>query len=90
MNTQDIITDLCSFVSTEFADRREVSPDERLMPGIVDSLGVFVLAEHIQHTYGVALDDVDMTAEALENIRALVALIEEKRRLETLHATPTT
>lgn len=81
MTTEKEIADnLLVFITKEFGNGRQVEMVETLMPDLVDSLGVFVLAEYIENEFQVVLDDTDMTAENLASTQALSDLVNLKLR----------
>src|SRR5262245_61500827 len=77
--TEAALGTLLSFLSTEFAEGRPVDPEQRLVPDVVDSLGVFVLADFVQRMFGIELADEDLSAETLANATTLWTVIEAKR-----------
>jgi acyl carrier protein len=74
---------LLSLLSTEFAEGAAVAPEQRLVPDLVDSLGVFVLADLVQQRFGVELEDADLSAGTLATPETLWAAIAAKRQRGT-------
>jgi acyl carrier protein len=56
------------------------SGDDPLADKAVDSLGHEQLAEFVEESYGIRLDDEDMVKENFESLSALATLVEAKRR----------
>lgn len=53
--------------------------DDPLVEGAVDSLGVEQLAEFVDETFGVVLEDEEIVYENFESLPTLAALIDSKR-----------
>ena len=71
------LKELLSFLSKEFASGAVVEPDQKLVPDLVDSLGVFVLVDFVHQRWGVTIDDRDLSIENLGSPRALLRLVEK-------------
>jgi acyl carrier protein len=47
--------------------------------GVIDSLGLIELVEHVRARYGIEIEDVEITEENFGSVAALVAFVEGKR-----------
>jgi acyl carrier protein len=56
--------------------------EDPLADGVVDSLGIEQLIEHLNATFGVALGEDDIVVENFESLPALAALVESKCQVE--------
>jgi acyl carrier protein len=66
------------FISTELLKdpTRKIAFDEALISsGLVDSFSLVDLALFVEETFGVRIDDTELTAEVFDTIEELVALI---------------
>jgi len=66
------------FISTELLKdpTRKIAFDELLISsGLVDSFSLVDLALFVEETFGVRIDDTELTAEVFDTIDELVALI---------------
>jgi methoxymalonate biosynthesis acyl carrier protein len=61
-----------------FDDNAELSDDQEIFPGIVDSLGVLDLAEFVEKTYGVKIEDDELLVDNFHSLAAIAALVERK------------
>lgn len=60
-------------------DARAIAPDDDLFDtGVVRSMNVLALINHLEDTYGVAVAPRDVFAGRLRSVRALVALVDER------------
>lgn len=76
------IEDLARFVSSRFVSESDVSidPEEDLLKrGLLDSIAVMHIVEHVEEAYGVELDGADITVENFESLASIWRLIERKR-----------
>lgn len=76
-----IEVELAGFIGAELLDQ-PVGADP-LEAGVVDSLGIEQLVEHIEQSFGVAIADEEMVRANFESIEALAALVISKTRGET-------
>jgi acyl carrier protein len=75
---------LLAFLSKEFASGATVDPGQKLVPDLVDSLGVFVLVDFVEQEWGLVVNDKELTAENLATPKAFSALIESKLHIGKL------
>jgi methoxymalonate biosynthesis acyl carrier protein len=61
-----------------FDENAELSDDQEIFPGIVDSLGVLDLAEFVEKTYGVKIEDDELLVDNFHSLAAIAALVERK------------
>lgn len=60
--------------------RRVVTPETRLASeGLVDSMGLVLLAAFVEERFGVRIDDADLRAGELETIAGILALVDRRR-----------
>jgi acyl carrier protein len=57
---------------------RVVAPDERLLDGIIDSMGVLELLSYIEEAHGVRVDDHEVTDVNLGSIAAIARFVASK------------
>jgi acyl carrier protein len=62
-----------------FDEAAQLSDDQEIFPGIVDSLGVLDLAEFVEKTYGVDIGDDELLVDNFRSLAAIAALVERKR-----------
>lgn len=62
-----------------FDDEAPLSDDQEIFPGIVDSLGVLDLAEFVEKTYGVEIEDDELLVANFHSLAAIAALVERKQ-----------
>ena len=53
--------------------------DDLLSLGVIDSLGFVELVEHVEATYGLAVQDVEITEENFGSIAAIAGFVEARR-----------
>lgn len=73
---------LAIYIATEILKqpRRKLSPTEALISsGLVDSFHLVDLALHIEDTFGVHLDDTELTADTFDTLEQLAALVDQRR-----------
>ena len=74
---------LLDFVRTKLLsdERLEVTTDTRLVSdGVVDSMGLVMLAAFVEEHFGVRVDDADLRAGGVETLADMVALLDRARR----------
>jgi acyl carrier protein len=60
--------------------QQPLTPQTRLLSeGLVDSMGLVILAAFVEERFGVRIPDADMRTEQLETIDALLALVDRCR-----------
>ncbi len=73
---------LANYIATEILKqpRRKLSPAEALVSsGLVDSFHLVDLALYIEDTFGVHLDDTELTADTFDTLEQLAALVDQRR-----------
>jgi acyl carrier protein len=58
----------------------ELSQDERLLSGVLDSFGLMQLLEFLEERYDVTVDGDDVVDENFISLSSVAAFVEEKRR----------
>jgi acyl carrier protein len=53
--------------------------DDLLKQGILDSLAIMQVVDHIEQDHGVALEGDEITVDNFQNLAAMAGLIERKR-----------
>jgi acyl carrier protein len=76
----DRLPSLLAFLSREFAAGSAVEPKQRLVPDLVDSLGVFVLVDFVEQEWGVVMDDKELNIQNLATPEAFCSFIDAKAR----------
>jgi len=74
--------ELVNFVRTNLlpgAPEAITSETRLLGDGLVDSMGLVLLAGFIEERFGVRLDDADLRAGELETIADILALVDRRR-----------
>ncbi len=61
-------------------DNLSIDLDDNLLEqGVIDSLGLIRLMQHLQTKFGVQLDADEIVPENLQTLRRMVAFVEKKR-----------
>ena len=71
-----------AFILEKFppARKRALNDDVPLLEsGIVDSLGVLDVVEFVERTFGITIDDEELTSDNFGSIRRLTSFVEQKR-----------
>jgi acyl carrier protein len=73
--------ELIDYIRTEIAYDRatNLTEDEALLDGALDSTDVLRLVVHVEERYGVRIEDADLVPENFATVRALAELIRSKR-----------
>ena len=73
--------ELIDYIRTEIAYDRatNLTEDETLLDGALDSTDVLRLVVHVEERYGVRIEDADLVPENFATVRALAELIRSKR-----------
>jgi len=74
----EIERNLQEFISLQFANGRPIERDTQLLGEVVDSLGLFVLVQHIETAFGVRLSDSDLTVDNLESVGSIATLLSSR------------
>ena len=72
--------ELIDYIRTEIAYDRatNLTADEPLLDGALDSTDVLRLVVHVEDRYGVKIDDADLVPENFATVRSLARLVEGK------------
>jgi acyl carrier protein len=72
--------ELVKFVRTSLLGGAEVplTPETPLTDGLLDSMGVVLLAAFVEERFGVRVEDADVRAGALGTIADILALVERR------------
>lgn len=62
-----------------FDNEAPLPDDQEIFPGIIDSLGILDLAEFIEKTYGVSIEDDELLVTNFQSLAAIAALLETKQ-----------
>jgi acyl carrier protein len=61
-------------------EKTQVGDDEPLLDaGLIDSMGIFELATHIENTCGVKIEDEELLPENFNSINDIAAFVNRKR-----------
>lgn len=71
---------LLQYVRKEFADAANVGPNDYLLNGLIDSLGVFNLVGYVERQFGVVLSDTDLTSDNFQTVTTLAKLVSARRQ----------
>jgi acyl carrier protein len=77
----EIMTTIAKQIANEMLKqpKRIIQPDEPLISsGLIDSFHLVDLALFIEDTYGVVVDDSELTANTFDNLRQLTSIIESR------------
>ena len=77
----DVETAVRRFLTTELGrDVSRVGPDDSLLEsGTIDSVGVMQLVAFLGKTYGITVEDDDLTPENFDTIGAIAAFVARRR-----------
>jgi acyl carrier protein len=79
----DIQHDLTQFLVSEvLEDVSELSPDQPLLAGLLDSFGLLALLNFIEEQYGVEIPHDLVVTDNFRSVSALAAFVESKRANE--------
>ncbi len=79
--TDEIMTTIAKQIASEMLKqpKRIIQSDEPLISsGLIDSFHLVDLALFIEDTYGVVVDDSELTANTFDNLRQLTSIIESR------------
>ena len=80
----DIQAELTTFLTTEvLEDVPELSPDQPLLTGLLDSFGLLALLNFIEEKFGVAIPHDEVVTDNFSSVNALAAFIGSKRTAAT-------
>lgn len=83
MSEPDIRRELRAYIEDNFLYMRPDAElgdnDHFLAKGILDSLGFVELVEEVQTSYGVTVDDIEITEENFGSIEAIAGFVARKR-----------
>ncbi|HEY7755223.1 MAG TPA: phosphopantetheine-binding protein [Actinomycetota bacterium] len=78
--TTDIQAELTSFLTTEvLEDVQDLSPDQPLLTGLLDSFGLLALLNFIEERFGVAIPHDEVVTENFSSVSALAAFVGSKQ-----------
>lgn len=78
MEPSQIERDVRAFITSNFplsAGGKLASDDSLLETGVIDSVGVLELIEHLEETYGLKIPDEDVLPENLDSVGAIAAYV---------------
>lgn len=82
MADQAMIAQLEKFIAQEILKQpqRSISPTEALISGgLIDSFSLIDLALFVEDTFGVKIDDTELTAETFDSLEQLATTITSRR-----------
>lgn len=76
----DLTTQITGFIHERFpATQDDLTPDAPLLEaGLVDSLGILDIVEHIEETYSVTIDDDELLADNFSSVAEIAAFVHAK------------
>jgi len=77
-----IYDDLSTFIADHILNQpqREIAPDEALISvGLIDSFNLVDLALYVEDTFGVRIDDTELTSDNFDTLNQLVAIIRDRQ-----------
>ena len=80
--TDDLISSLRAHIATEYLKQpgRAIDAHEALLSsGLIDSFNLVDLALFVEDTFGVHIDDSELSASTFDNLAELAALIQGRR-----------
>ena len=77
-STEPILDRVLARLRREFPTARSVRPTDRLMGGVIDSMGLMNLVTVLEAEFGVTLDDADLTLKNFRDATAIAAMIERR------------
>ncbi len=78
----DLTTSLTSYIAAKILKdpSRTIAPDEPLISsGLVDSFSLVDLALFVEETFGVRIDDTELTAQVFDTVAQLADLIRQRQ-----------
>lgn len=82
MPRQTTITSIRNFISGNFPAVRKQNlgdTDLLLQSGIIDSMGILDLVEHLETTFDISVADDDLVPENFDSIETIAAFVEKKQ-----------
>jgi acyl carrier protein len=76
-----VVEQIVGFISGEILKDpgRQIKEDEPLISsGLIDSFGLVDLALYVEDTFGVRIEDVELTSSVFDTTQELVALISQR------------
>jgi acyl carrier protein len=76
-----VVEQIVGFISREILKDpgRQIKEDEPLISsGLIDSFGLVDLALYVEDTFGVRIEDVELTSSVFDTTQELVALISQR------------
>ncbi len=77
----DIRADLGAFISEHLAkdmDDVDVTKDSLIETGVIDSLGIMKLVEHLEGAFGIKITDDELLPENFEDLDTIAELVRGK------------
>jgi len=76
----DLTKQIIEFIQQRFpATQDDLDPDSLLLEGgLVDSLGILDIVEHIELTYTVTIDDDELLADNFSTVAEIAAFVQAK------------
>jgi acyl carrier protein len=79
---EETLTKLSQYITTQILKQpnRKLGPDAALISsGIIDSFHLVDLAMFVEETFGVRIDDSELTADTFDTLNQLAALIQQRQ-----------
>lgn len=70
-----------TFLTTEVLEEEaeDLSPEQPLLTGLLDSFGLLALLNFLEERFGVAIPHDQVVTQNFRSVRALAAFVEDKR-----------
>jgi acyl carrier protein len=81
--TTDIIPSIAAFLAAQVLKqpKRVIRPDESLISsGLIDSFSLMDLALFVEDTFGVRIEDTELTADTFDTLEQLAAIIQSRQK----------
>ena len=80
--SSEMILSLSNYISSQILKqpKRVILPDEKLISsGLIDSFHLVDLSMFVEDTYGVRIDDTELTANCFDTLTQLAVLISQRQ-----------
>ena len=80
--SSEMILSLSNYISSQILKqpKRVILPDEKLISsGLIDSFHLVDLSIFVEDTYGVRIEDTELTANCFDTLTQLAALISQRQ-----------
>ena len=76
----EVEQEISRFLTTEvLEDQTQLTPDQPLLTGLLDSFGLLALLNFLEETYGVTIPHDEVVTDNFRSVSALAAFVQSKR-----------